>query len=620
VRYALLAVLLAVMVYAGCGASNPTCTGNGATTGCSGNGQGGGNPGPAPSGAVYIPKHIFDISYVGSFLAGVNGTVTQAQIQANVSIGHGARVGLGADRSVSSCNHALSNWDTGCQASVYFDLARADASTSGGFGSAMLAQGGASAPYSEGVLPVSAPAAWFLHTALPQAPTTRATPLDCTGNFPNCVYSTNFANTLTAQWMALCAQGQVVNNSLNTTTTGPCNGQSPSGTGDTGGGQTYDAADVIFFDTFSTSMVGMTKGLTTTSEIGADPALANAQAAWFPIAFKHKNGGVFNVNVNGLARVSGQTMKAENGIGACHYNTGSDDCYIMLGFSPVTGGTQEFFCQNSTQGWKSEFCAWYINSATQAIGLGKQVWQLSEYDSTHSAGCGTTCTAQVGETANHILALYVASLLTYQPSKPTAEAVWLDVDKHCTNQNCSDGSGPEASNHLSAWPIENLVPYGSMAIGMTPYVCGGSNCTTTPTGGIGLAGCTPSENDSGGIIPYLVPGTCGNADDGVENVGVYCNATDHMGNAGVALGAAVFCLNLTNAAVTIPTSEITALGALLPGAPVWGVGTFTHQVDIGQSAATLQDNLNGGTMTVATLGFTSGMTQIASDSGMIITP
>lgn len=544
-RYALLAIFVAALWYAGCGATNPTCTGTGSsnTTKCSGNGQGGAGqqPSPLPSSAPSPIAHVPDVSYVGFLIAGQSGTVNHSLICSSLSIAMGGNVGNGPGRqlSVIDCPNT--------QGMNYFDFMRPNINGNAP-GAAMVADSN----YSE------CSQAWFLHK-----PTctvgNRTNPVGTAGNL-------NFLNTtFTAPWWKRCFDGTATGSIAPTT----CNGTSPLGPGDTTG-HTFDGGQIIFADTSSTTIAAVTQGATPTVEIGNDPAFINAVKAWTPLAAQHANGQAYGINWNGLTRAT--STDPLSGQGACPFviDHGSPySCLDLMGLPNTVGGTLEFAFQNPGPPpfFSGNLFPWHINSATDVIAAGGTVYELSEPDPVNFPGTGNQQASP-----NGLLAYYAGFLLTFNPKKPTAEYDWLDVDDHASGNS---------SNNLAVFPVQFLVPYGNIAIPITAYAPGAG-----PTFGIdGCAnGTDPSgETDSGGIIPYLIVGSCGT--HGALNIGAYANASNLCSNNLTPIGPCIYGVNLSNQNYTVTCASILALAAKLGVAWVaTGAGgdTFTHWVGIGQ--------------------------------------
>jgi len=588
-RYALLSVVMVFALMGGCG-SSPYCTGNGASTACSGNGQGGG---PQSSSAPIALHNVPNVSYVGAYLAGTTGSVTQAQIRANVYIALNGSVGQGAGRNISVCDPQ----PTSCLAFSYIDIMRPDAFSLSGLGTAMQDDSGFQEGCSGGG---GTGVSWFLHASCgPPVRTTTATN----------VFNTNFANLATAAWTKLCLTAQInaITNPRGATT---CNSQSVGRVGDSNIGDTLDHGDGVFSDTPAIDIQNLT-GSASVVEIANDNALQIFQAAWYPVAFQHSTGQAYSVWTNGTDRGANKGELSTNAH-SCHYVQFAD-CLILVGYTPTVYGGFEFFCQNivsSKLAFAAEYCPFGVNSATNVISAGKSFIPASESEC-YPGGCGSDPAGTVETTANHMMLYYAMYLLTYQPSAPYSEIESLDVERHVTT-----GGNTNNSNNLASWPVQTVVPNGRMAIGITNYVQGGA----------GYAGCpAPDTNNSGGIIPYLVPSSCGKGDDTVTDLGVYGNASSDCRVALVDIGPCAWYANPTNA--TYNTSlclNIAALGTDL--SLVWGASTFQHQVDIGQVAATLGDVIpsgqggGGGTITYNVQSFACATPQIPSDGAIIITP
>jgi hypothetical protein len=572
------ALLLAVLVnLADCGASTPYCTGTGASRTCSGNGQGGGGtPSIAPSTGPATLLHAPNVSYVGQYLAGLTGGVTQTQIQANVSVAEGAVT------STVAGGRALSTTDACVHtcALLYFDFMRVL-----GFDPVMEDPGNSPA-FSECF------SAWFLHTG-------SCTVANRVGPNPGASpYITNFANPDTSTLWKQCFTAQV--NAANANK-GLCNGTSPGAAGDSGIGRNYDNGDIIFSDTSSYTMNNLTQQVSSTLEIGADPALENALKTWIPAAARHANGSVYKIWINGVSRGAnnGQDPSTAH---SCHF-VALADCQKLVGLAPnITCGVYEFWGQaggGANIRFSDALVPFAVNSATNLIASGNCIAELSEVESQNFNGCPCPPGVVVETTPGRLLVYYDSYLLTYRPTSPYSEYSWLDVEDHEKGQS---------STHLSSWPVQTLLPHGNMAIPITAY---------NQIGGNGGAGCPPEDN-VGGIIPYLVPGSCGTTVTGGMTAGTYGNASSDCTVAGVSIGPCAWFFNLTNADFAVPTSFITTLGTDL--SLTWNATTFQHQVDVGQGTATLADMVSGGTMTYNVLGYTSGTTVVPSDSGIIITP
>lgn len=488
-----------------------------------------------------ILKHVPNASYVGNDIAGTDGGVKQAQIRANVSYAMNAAVGNGAGRSVSVGDHCV----TVC-AINYFDFMRPNAAATPQFGYVMLSD-----PLAN---PDAATHAWLLHLGSPPPmPSNRASP-------GTNIYVDNFKEPQTATWWRLCFDGEVSAADTHSVT---CNGLSPtpgptSSTGDQGGNQSYDAGDIVFSDTSSIGIANLTNSLDNTSqEISSDSDLLSAESTWFPVALEHRNGSIYPVWINGVSRGANNSITA--GHGSCDLVLRAD-CLMLGGLPNVIAGDFEFFGQSGNPGsivYNDSLLPFAVNSAANILSAGQSIVELEEYES------GTFPTnPPIGTYANTMLSYYASYLLTWQPNNPAAEISWLDVDLHDPSQN---------SKHLSSWPIQTLVPYGTVAISITPYSPGGG-----PT--FGIDGCVTGETDSGGIIPYLVPGSCGVAFDGVTKAGVYANASSACAVAGSPIGPCAWFVNITNASYTIPCSIIASLGRDL-GLTL----TFGHWIGIGQT-------------------------------------
>lgn len=597
----LLAVIIAVLAATPTCGSNPQCTGTGSAPGCSGNGSNGGQ-GPTPAPSALILTHIPNVSPVGAYIAGTGGTVTQAQIRANISIALNEGVGNGAGRAISVCDPQ----PTTCQGGTYTDISRADASTAAGLGTAMLADPN----YTEGCGTANA---WLLHSSC--GPAVRITPLSC-GSPPNCVYNNNFSSSATAAWFKQCITGTV--SGLNTSAA-TCNTKSPSGgSGDTGGNQSLDKGDIIFYDTPAISMINLTKNNGSSSqEIGVDPALYNAEQTWFTAANQHASGQTYKVWVNGNDRDANKSTSAGSGH-SCHYTpngtvggAASSDCLALDSLSGVQYGGFEFFCQNTVSShnqFAAEYCPFGINSATNVISAGKVWIPTSECEYAVNTGCNNGSAVNV--TAAHMMLYDAAFLLTYNPSANQSEFSSMDFDPH------SSSAQSNASGFLDSWPVQTIVPTGTVGIPITNYVQGGAGYA-----GCGTADNPPEASNSGGIIPYLVSGSCGYGDDTVTPVGVYCNGNTAFSVAGGAnVGAIEYCINLTNA-----TYNSSLCARILSDT---GGAVLVHQVDIGQLGGTncsgiacvLGDVLNGGTMSTQTASFACATPALPSDSGAIYTP
>jgi hypothetical protein len=526
-------------------------------------------------------------------LATQAGTVTHANICADISIAMNGAVGGGAGRamSVNDCPGVLGM--------SYFDPFRPN-NQGNAPGAALINEPG----YTE----CGTTTASFLHDST--LGSCSGSPSQGTRFVANgsTVLTLNFLNTsFTAPFFKRCFSANAT--STNAKAVALCNSSSPKGTGDTTS-KTFDGGDLLFYDTTNTLMANHTNSADAALEIGNDPALSNAEALWMPLANQHSNGSSYNVFMNGMAQGTSKIENGSPGPGqSCHVN--AQDCLIQLGFTPVVGGVEEFCGQTGPSTfYKSVFGAWCVNSASNVLAANKQFVELQEYEG--SGGANDPTVTLLGTTAAHMLAYYVEFLLTYQPTKPFAEYSWLDIESHvCTAGGCSGGAADNSINHLSAWPIQEFVPTGTMGIGITAYSQNGHS----GAGSIGLAGCTPSENDVGGIQVYLVAGSCGSGSggDSASNVGVYCNGTtSYTINGGASLGAAEFCVNMTGS-----TYNSSLCARLFADTGQLG-SSFGHQVDIGQptGSSTFADLVSGGTISTG-LSFACGTPSIPSDAGII---
>jgi hypothetical protein len=537
-------------------------------------------PTPPPTNTpVAAPPlvHVPNFSDVGQFIAGSSGNVTNPQIQANVTIAFG-QTQTAPDRAVLVCDHGVH-----CSAASYFDFMRLDTSSPIGQGHAFLNDPG----YSE-----TNPHPWLLHQGT-QTVGGRTSP-------KTNLFNTNFGEPQTSAWWLLCFQGHQV-----------------SCSGTVGGSDTFNDGDYIYSDTSHGQLCNLIyanpAGLcpASTIELANDAAYQAALLTWFPAAGVHSNLSPYLFILNGFS--TGES-KTENGQASCVY---TDTCLAMLAPTNVYGGDIEFCGQNqlSIGGklrlvYKPSFFPFCVNSATNIIWFGKTAFETEEYE----AATYTCPGNQIGANPATMMAYEGVYLLTYNPVNPTSEYSKLQVQCHATGQT---------SNHLNSWPVQQIVPTGSVAIAVTPYAQSGG-------GGpyFGLAGCTPGQNDSGGIQVYLVSAaSCGNAGDGT-NVGVYSNAFSNCNLAGSAMpnpGPCAVFVNLTqNAYNTSLCANVTALGADL--SLTWSSATFGHQVDIGQVSATFGDVIpsgqggGGGTITTNSVTWACGSPNIPANSAVIATP
>jgi hypothetical protein len=550
--------------------------------------------------------HVPNGSYVGLYLAGTDGGVTQTEIRANVSIAMNGAVGFGAGRSISACDHGVS-----CLAMSYFDFFRPATDPVHGLQFADVMISDPSFPME------SSPHPWFFHFGSPP-------PLVSNRTMPTPnTYNTNLCCVNTSEFWRTCITGTVDSGNIKNDI---CNGLSPvpgptSSTGDMGGGQSYDWGDIVFSDNSAVDLgyiTGGAPGTTVTQEIPDDTTLLRDLHLWMSATMKHVvSASPYPVYVNGTSR--GINNQENAGLGSCEFIP-SANCQTLVELPNVAYGGFEFYGQSlDSTGLKfnGSFFPFSVNSATDVIGAGASISELEEYEN-----ATFTSHQQLGTSANSMLAYYAAYLLTYNPLKPTDEISWLDVEHHENNQT---------SAHLSSWPVQTLVPYGAIAIPISNY---------EQPGLIGLAGCTASNTDSGGIIPYLIPSSCGHSTIGGKNVGVYANASSACSVAGTAIGPCAWFLNITNSDYTIQCSEIMALGSALSLS--WGLSTFAHWVGIGQipnftsvtgtASGVLGDVIpaaqggGGGSMTTNDTShatFTCGSSSVgvmAADSGAIIVP
>jgi hypothetical protein len=264
----------------------------------------------------------------------------------------------------------------------------------------------------------------------------------------------------------------------------------------------------------------------------------------------------------------------------------------------TVGGTLEFAFQNPGPPpfFSGNLFPWHINSATDVLAANGTVYELTEPDPNVIGGNSNTQT-----NPNDMLAYYAAFLLTYNPKKPFAENDWMDVDNHVAGT---------ASNLLAAFPIQFLVPYGNIAIPITAYAPGNGTAPIDPGVGVctqtvncfGIDGCLngtnpTGESDTGGIIPYLVVGSCGT--HGTLNIGVYANASNLCSVNLVANGPCIYGINLSNQNKTIACASILTLATDL--GVTWtatgaGGDTFNHWVGIGQIPNPADTNVASGVL------------------------
>lgn len=613
-----LAVII-VAVIAACGSSGKDpSSGNGPSPCTAGNGQntngkcgGSSVPTPPPTATpAAAPLHVPNVSFVGQYLAGLDGGVTQTQIQTNLTIAEGAltsSAGSAGGRAISASDNCVHTCGM-----LYFDFFRPNNT----FAPAMAADGA----YSECGGPT---ASWFLHAKLGnQCDQGQRVGTNGIGNVQPFV--DNFSNLATATWWRSCFDG--------TASEGACNGFSPtpgptSSTGDTNGGRTYNSGDIILSDTSATAqgnIISAPAPIATTFEIAADPVMQGLLQTWIPLAAKHINNSVYNIWMNGASRGANSNQsasKAHTCASSIVNSSGwAQDCLVLVNIAPaVTCGIYEFWGQAGGGGGNVRFndalVVFAVNSAASIIANGKCVAEISEYESQTFNPAHPI----LGTAPSTMMLYYASYLLTYNPLNPTAEYSWLDVEDHDPTQS---------SPLLSSWPIQQIVPTGNVAIPVTAY-----NQNAGLGGGIGGSGCQPdpgvagahTESDTGGIISYLIPGSCGTSVTGSSGnsgfpfkAGSYGNANSACAVATVSIGACAWFFNLTNASFVIPCSEITALGTAL--GKTWGIGTFTHQVDLGTGATTLKDVVSGGSLTYNVLAYTCGTTPLPSDTGIIVTP
>ena len=639
-------------VIAACGSGKDPNSGGGPSPCMAGNGQNMGNRcGGSPGTAAPTPPptstpgpaqiHAPDITYIGNALGGSSTYVTQALIQQWATIAMDPAVGAGAGRAVNVSDHGVHTLSE-----KYFDWNR-PAIGGNNYGAWITADPG----FLEGVVATNT----LLHKGLP------TNSLNRTGtNF----YNTNFANAATeAQWKG-CITGTASASSNSPT----CNATSPP-TGDSQSGLSLDSNDIAFGDTDSVTIATLTQNTpppTTTAEIGSDALLLADMQAWYPLTFLHANGTTpYKVMLNGANR--GINQKTNNGTGSCGTSAqGRNNCTDLCSLATVVQWcVLEFFGQALPDGSHEQFTGGlfpgYVNSATAVLATGRSVVELEEYESCYP-GQGAQCSNGtgfnpkaiiIGTTPNRMLAYYVAYLLTYNPANPGSTISMLDLDGH---NCCSDPSTvptpmpTENANRMSIWPVQSVVPATNPAIGVTTYNAGNATAPVNPGVGIctqgvncyGIDGCLngtdpTGESDSGGIIPYLVPLSCGTANSGSATlkIGVYANAWAHCTVSGVDIGACMGVLNLTNANFTIPCSLVGSLGTLLGNN--WALlpaVIFNHQIDIGQGStgAVFADVIpvdtsgisgnGGGTLTYNSMTFQCGIGSgvVGPDSGLIATP
>jgi hypothetical protein len=327
--------------------------------------------------------------------------------------------------------------------------------------------------------------------------------------------------------------------------------------------------DYIFQDTTSTDLLHDTKCCATTLEFQSDPPFLTDFTA-FQTSLVHVNGVHFHNGdpylsfPNGFA--DGQTAD-ETGDATCEF------CLQDFGSANVAGGVCEFCLQNGTEIDGDRymyplFVPYAVNVATDVIGDGHQFINLNEYNRGFSP-------PNVGASNDDRYLLYATYMLYYQPNDTHKAILWEDFDPH-----------GNSSPYNGVFPEQALVGYNAPAIPLSSYL--------PAANGIGLAGCTPSEGDSGGIIPYLIPNTCrhGNYNGTMHWLGmygqIYSSGTYPSGDiktgSPALIGPIAFVINLTTTAQTVPCTWLEKYG--------YTATTFHHEIVI----ATPGDVLNGGSL------------------------
>jgi hypothetical protein len=526
---------------------------------------------PPPTTAPLVLNHVPNASYLGQYLAGGTGTVTQAQIRSNLSYAIGGLVGFGADRATAVGDQCLNT----CAGS-YWDFMRPDASATSAPGTVILSDPG----YNEGC---GSGTAWFYHSSC--SPVTRATPRAS-------VYVNNFGNAAEIAWWRNCFDATGDANQAQLCNT---NASSKAAGGDSGPTRTYNDNDFMMSDTSAVLVAALTQSGSCMVEACSDSALQSQQTNFFNLAPLHANGSPIPVWVNGVNR--GVTKSPTTNKGSCA--TATQSCLTLIELPNVSCGIYEFFGENQVTGakltYQGEFMPWSVNSATAVIADGRCIVELIEFESSSF----DQHTTMLGTSQEHMLSWICAFLLTYNPQNPGQQISWLDVESHLLS---------DSKNRLPSWPAQTVTPAGAVAIQVTPY-SPGTGVTGGFTNHFGIDGCLnqtgPSgETDSGGIISYFMLGSCAKADDGSTWIGTYGNASTSCPIGGVAIGPCMYFTNPSAKPYVVPCSEITRIGLLFSPIRLWTSLTFTHHVNIGQDpGATFNDVLpsdgtgGGGTLT-----------------------
>jgi hypothetical protein len=490
--------------------------------------------------------HTTTYAYDGHFLNGAESTAT-VQRWLNYAEGAGQKT---PDKAVGDGDHCLNTCSV-----FYADFARMD--TTQDPAKDFLAETGFVDCSAGGHFAADD---WVLHTtALPCGPSTRTSPSpsQLNGNYGNLTgIGAKFLAYIQGNYSGL---------------TGCCLDSR------------WNLHDYIFQDTTSTDLYHDTQCCLQTMEYSSDTPFLSAFTA-FQTSLVHVNGIHFHNGdpylsfPNGFA--DGQTAN-ENGDVTCEF------CMQDFGSTHVAGGVCEFCMQNGTEGNRSMyplFVPYTVNVASDVIGAGHQFINLNEYN----GGEGYKPPSKgghdiVGASVDDRYLLYSTYMLYYQPSDTQKAILWEDFEDHASN-----------SAYNGVFPEQALVGYGTPAIALLTYV--------PAINGIGLAGCTPSEGDSGGIIPYLIPGTCvhGNYNGTMHWLGMYGQiyptgsypSGDIKTGNPASIGSIAFVVNLTTTAQTVPCTWFINNG--------YTNTTFNHEITI---APTGGDVLHGGALDFTSTAF-----------------
>jgi hypothetical protein len=204
--------------------------------------------------------------------------------------------------------------------------------------------------------------------------------------------------------------------------------------------------------------------------------------------------------------------------------------------------------------------------------------------------------------ANYMSVVYGTYLLTYNPSCQTCILNFMDYDEHDSGNN---------SNGFEAYPLQQLVPYGQVAIPMVAFQQGSSNP-------LGLAGCVAGQTDTGGLASFLVSGTC--VSQVSISMGVYMQANSACGVSTVPIGPCVIFVNLTGAAYN--SNLCGAIGTLGTDLGLIWNNTTQHQATYGtlnnNNGPESNDTVNGGTLGTSAA-FNCMAPNIPSDSAIFPT-